>query len=73
MGGHNVPPEVVRRRFGKGLRNLFHTYMGLVDYCAIFDNSTVEPRLVFERSDGSDTEFKPLIYAKILKMLRGKK
>lgn len=73
MGGHNIPAEVARRRFRKGLRNLFDAYMGLVDYCAIFDNSSVEPRLVFERSKGADRVLDPVIYGKVLRMLEGEK
>lgn len=68
LGGHNVPVEVVRRRYGKGLRNLFRTYMDLVDYCAVFDNSSAEPRLVFERSQGRFRIIQPEIYTKIVKM-----
>ena len=69
MGGHAVPADVVRRRFGKGLKNLFNIYMNLADYCAIFDNSSAEPRLVFERSEGMDRVIKPEIYDIIVKML----
>ena len=47
-GGHNIPKEVVIRRYGRGLINLFRHYMPLSDYCAIFDNSTT-PNLVYER------------------------
>jgi predicted ABC-type ATPase len=68
LGGHNVPTDVVRRRYGKGLRNLFQTYMRLVDYCAVFDNSSTEPRLVFERTKGQDRIIKPAIYGRIVKM-----
>ncbi len=68
MGGHAVPADVVRRRFGKGLKNLFNPFMNLVDYCAIFDNSSAEPRLVFEMSEGQDHVIKPEIYDIIVKM-----
>ncbi|HUO57279.1 MAG TPA: zeta toxin family protein [bacterium] len=68
LGGHAVPAVVVHRRFGKGLRNLFEIYMGLVDYCAIFDNSSAKPRLVFERSGGLDRVIKPETYDIIVKM-----
>jgi len=68
LGGHSVPADVVRRRYDKGLRNLFDPYMGLVDYCAVFDNSSNEPRLVFERSQGRDRIIQPEIYTGIVKI-----
>lgn len=39
MGGHNVPEEVVRRRYAKGIRNLFSLYMPLADTWRVYDNS----------------------------------
>ncbi len=70
LGGHNIPAEVARRRYDKGLRNLFDIYMYLVDYCAIFDNSSSTPRLVFERSPGKDSIILPEIYGRIVEMLK---
>jgi len=52
-GGHNIPTEVVIRRFRKGLINLFKHYMAISDYCAIFDNTT-RPKLVYELLSGVD-------------------
>jgi len=39
QGGHNVPPDVVRRRFGRSLNNFFNLYAPLADEWALFDNS----------------------------------
>jgi predicted ABC-type ATPase len=39
QGGHNVPPDVVRRRFGRSLNNFFDLYTPLADEWALFDNS----------------------------------
>ena len=42
--------EVVRRRFKRGLPNLFQIYRPLLDFWAIIDNSTDMPKVVaFER------------------------
>ncbi|MFT7325064.1 MAG: putative ABC-type ATPase [Rhodoferax sp.] len=40
LGGHDVPPDVVRRRFGRSLSNFFHLYLPLADEWTVFDNST---------------------------------
>lgn len=39
LGGHNVPEEIIHRRYLKGLRNLFALYQPLADTWAIYDNS----------------------------------
>ena len=38
-GGHNIPVEVIYRRYGLGLENLFDIFMPIVDYWAIYDNN----------------------------------
>jgi predicted ABC-type ATPase len=39
LGGHHVPADVVRRRFGRSLRNFFELYTPLANEWALFDNS----------------------------------
>lgn len=38
-GGHNIPRDVILRRYSKGLYNLFNLFMGEVDLWTIYDNS----------------------------------
>jgi predicted ABC-type ATPase len=42
-GGHNVPEDVIRRRFHAGLRNFSQIYKPLVDEWVLYDNSGDEP------------------------------
>jgi predicted ABC-type ATPase len=42
-GGHNVPEEVIRRRFESGRRNFEYIYKPLVDEWVLYDNSGEEP------------------------------
>ena len=47
LGGHDVPEATVRRRYERGLRNLFQLYVPLADSWQMFDNSRAgRPRLV---------------------------
>lgn len=39
LGGHNIPADVIQRRFKAGLRNLFQLYMPIVTSWKILDNS----------------------------------
>lgn len=48
QGGHNVPPELVRRRFNVGMRNFLDVYRYQVDYWQWLDNGGLEPRLLEE-------------------------
>jgi predicted ABC-type ATPase len=50
-GGHDIPDEVQRRRFGKGLRLLLEHYRPLVHFWRIYDNSGHHPHLVVEEED----------------------
>jgi predicted ABC-type ATPase len=55
MGGHDVPAYTVRRRFGRGLHNLFHLYHAFADSLVIFDNSELAPRVVAKETAGVRT------------------
>ena len=47
QGGHDVPEDVVRRRFKAGLINLLTIYPPVLDTWQVFDNSAVRaPRLI---------------------------
>ncbi len=46
QGGHDVPPDVVRRRFDTGLRNFWSIYCKIVDRWMFYDNSERPPRLI---------------------------
>lgn len=38
-GGHNIPEEVIKRRFENGLKNLFNLYIPIVDKWLLVNNS----------------------------------
>ena len=48
QGGHDVPAEVIRRRFETGLRNFVDVYRHRVDFWQWFDNTGPAPRLLEE-------------------------
>ncbi len=47
-GGHNIPPEIIKRRYSSGLRNLVNLYQNEVDYWLLIDNSRTEQELIAE-------------------------
>ncbi len=53
-GGHDVPQDIVFRRYERGLANLRQLYLPLADSWFVFDNSSPRPVLVAERQAGED-------------------
>jgi predicted ABC-type ATPase len=41
-GGHHIPTDVIKRRFVKGLKNLFNLYIPIVDKWLLINNSEKE-------------------------------
>ena len=46
QGGHDIPPEVIRRRFVAGLENFQRYYAPAVDVWALYDNAGEVPVLL---------------------------
>lgn len=46
QGGHNIPEEIIRRRFRAGLLNFDTLYKQQVDAWMLYDNSESKPRIV---------------------------
>lgn len=51
QGGHDIPEEVIRRRFDAGLENLRSVYGVRVDDWVLFDNSGLIPVVIDRRRD----------------------
>lgn len=47
QGGHNIPEEVIRRRFAHGIAN-FERYKALVNSWQLYDNSGIPAVLIEE-------------------------
>ncbi|MGN0047550.1 MAG: zeta toxin family protein [Bacteroides sp.] len=47
-GGHNIPTDVVVRRYTAGIHNLFHIYMAISDYWLIANNTLGESCYIAE-------------------------
>jgi predicted ABC-type ATPase len=46
QGGHNIPEVDIRRRFTRGLQNLFRLYRPLMDSWTLLDNSGQTPKTI---------------------------
>ncbi len=61
-GGHNIPNEIIERRFKRGLTNLFEIYLPLVNKVLLLDNSYGKLTLIAEQNDLKMTVFNKVNY-----------
>lgn len=55
-GGHNIPDDIVRRRYERGRINFFELYRPLADEWAVLDNSGNAAQLVARGGVGQEDE-----------------
>ncbi len=53
-GGHDIPIDVIERRYSRGLKNFFKIYLPICDNVMLFDNSNKLPVLVLEKEISED-------------------
>lgn len=46
QGGHNIPKEVIERRYYRGIANLLNLYIPIVDKWIVIDNMEVKPNII---------------------------
>ncbi|MCQ2114435.1 MAG: zeta toxin family protein [Bacteroidaceae bacterium] len=51
-GGHNISTDIIKRRYHKGIENLFNIYMPIVDSWALIANNTNPPVVIASNTDG---------------------
>jgi len=67
-GGHNIEPEIIARRYIKGIKNLFDLYLPIVDGALIFDNSEGKHELLADKkADGTLYVINPLKFENLKK------
>lgn len=60
-GGHNIPTDVIERRYRNGIQNLFDIYLDLVDIALIFDNSLGKHERIAQKIKSQELEiFTPI-------------
>ncbi len=64
-GGHHVPVDDLRRRYDRGLRNLFELYRPLLDEWTLLDNSGLSMIPVAKEQSGNVIVFNPSLFARI--------
>jgi len=65
-GGHNIPQNVIIRRYKSGIENLLRLYIPICDYWMIFDNSEYPTKFIADGFKKDTTIYNDLIYNKIV-------
>lgn len=65
QGGHDIPELDIRRRYDRGLKNLFDIYLPVVDDVWIMNASMIPPDLILERLNGNVNILMPDIWQRL--------
>jgi len=65
-GGHNIPEDVIKRRYNAGMHNLIHLYMNICDAIFVFDNSNWDEQMIARSYHQNLEVFNRNIWTKIL-------
>jgi len=72
-GGHNIPEDVIRRRYNAGINNLSRLYLPISDYWMIIDNSEPPFQIIAEGFKTENIEiYNQIIYNQIVKLWQRK-
>jgi len=53
-GGHHIPSDIIKRRYKRGIQNLFSIYLPIADEFMLFDNSSGEVELIANKIKDDD-------------------
>jgi predicted ABC-type ATPase len=53
-GGHNIPEDVIERRYYRGITNLLNLYIPIVDNWIVIDNMSLVPGMIAKGSAKSE-------------------
>jgi len=51
LGGHSIPEETIRRRYDRGLKNLFGLYLPIVNAWRVFDSAAEHPNEIARKTE----------------------
>ncbi|MBF0431515.1 MAG: zeta toxin family protein [Fibrobacteria bacterium] len=69
-GGHNIPQEIILKRYVSGIRNFFSIYQPISNNWSVYDNSGKSPVIIAEKSLSSKLKIVNEHKWKIIKELK---
>ena len=71
MGGHDVPEETVRRRYGRSVSNFLTLYLPLANDWTVYDNSSAkQAKMIASSANGILNVLEPKPWLKLQKQLK---
>jgi predicted ABC-type ATPase len=64
-GGHDIPNDVIKRRYLSGVKNLFQIYTDICHVVNVYDNTEGVPNLIFKVENATFEIVKEELYALI--------
>lgn len=64
-GGHNIPERIIRRRYKRGIKNLFEIYWEIVNEALLLDNSGNEAKLIVTKGKNKTEIYDNIIFSQI--------
>ena len=65
-GGHNIPEDIIRRRYERGKRNFIELYSPIADYWIVYDNTGTTQNVIAEKTPNQQiTIYQQLIWQQI--------
>lgn len=68
-GGHNIPEDIIRRRYYRGLDNFFQLYSPIADRWIVYDNSNQRQKIAEKHFAQSVVIYQPLVWQQIVSSL----
>ena len=70
-GGHDIPEDVIRRRFVRGIDNLIHLYLPICDGAMVFNNVKTPAQLIARKKNLTDEieVVKPKMWNQLMQIL----
>lgn len=66
-GGHNIPQDIIIRRYQRGLNNFVDLYSPLADYWIVYDNSQSPTQVIAEQTiNNSPIIYQPLAWKQLV-------
>jgi predicted ABC-type ATPase len=65
-GGHNIPSDLIRRRYERGLFNFFELYSPLADRWIVYDNSQQQQKIAEKPLAQTQVIYNPVIWQRII-------
>jgi len=65
-GGHNIPVDVIERRYSRSLKNLLEEYSFIANRTQCFDNGGSEPVIIFEQEGRHRNILNEHLYTRLL-------